>query len=514
MMQVPFGTLPGMSALFLDYIGNWDRVKQFYGHSHSFESILAFSRKRLEEKLPHRDTLCRVLADQQRSWGGNPEVVDKLAKGAVAVVTGQQPGLFTGPLYTILKAINAIKLSRALVDSGIPAVPVFWVAAEDHDYQEVESAFFIDRDSGVHPVRVNLANEEGSPVGWLNFKDDIKNAVGECLDGLPQSEFLPELREMLESSYRPGVSPVDAFARMMVHLFRGTGLIVADPLHPELKAIAEPILKQVVARNATLRDAVIKRNRALSDAGYHEQVKVDQNFTGLFALRGKSRQPLKPGEISGISSDLTLSPNVLVRPMIQDTIFPTCALIAGPAEIAYLAQASAVYETMGRPVTPFFPRISATLLEARVLRSLRKYSIRFEDVFHGKEFLKRKAVESEQSVNVFADLKTKVLDGLESLRTPLNAVDPTLLGALETAKQKMVHQMDTLETKFVNAEARRNEVMEKHLDLIGHSIFPEKKLQERSLNVTSFVARNGIGFLHRLEQAVSLDSTQHQVIEI
>jgi uncharacterized protein YllA (UPF0747 family) len=465
----------------------------------------------VRENLPHRERLCRTLAEQQRSWGGSAAAVEKLANGAVAVVAGQQPSLLTGPNYTILKAITAIKLARALNDAGLPTVPVFWIAAEDHDYEEIQSATVLNKESNLQKFRVDLSNAESSPVGWLSLRDDVKAVVAECLSVLPQSEFLPDLRAQLEASYQPDVSPVDAFARLMIRLFGDSGLILANPLHPELKVIGEPTLRAVAKNNAELRTSVIARSRAISEAGYHEQVKVDEGFTGLFALRDKSRQVLKPEDLP-VSA--MLSANVLVRPALQDTIFPNVALIAGPAEITYLAQASAVYRFLGRPATPAFPRISATVLEARVSRALRRYGLQFDDAFHGREAMKRKAVESVRAVDMFAKVKHNVVENIESLRGVMSAVDPTLIGALETARQKMMYQVETLETKFVNAEAKRNDLIEKQLDLIGHSIFPEKKLQERVFNVTSFIARYGSGFLKRLEDSLTLDSTRHQVVEL
>jgi uncharacterized protein YllA (UPF0747 family) len=511
MTQISFGSLPGTSALFLDYLYNWTKVQRFYDRPYTLESILEFGRVRLGEVLPHRERLCRALAEQQRSWGGSAASVEKLAGGAVAVVAGQQPALFTGPNYTILKAITAIKLARALNDAGVPTVPVFWIAAEDHDYEEIQSTTVLNKESNLQKLRVDLSNSESSPVGWLRLNEDVKSAVADCLAALPQSEFLPELRAQLEASYQPDVSTVDAFARLMLRLFGDSGLILANPLHPELKAIGEPTLRTVAQKNAELRNAVIARSRAISEVGYHEQVKVDEGFTGLFALRDKSRQVLKPEDLP-VSA--MFSANVLVRPVLQDTIFPNVALIAGPAEIAYLAQAAAVYRFLGRPATPVFPRISATVLEARVSRALRKYGLQFDDAFHGKESMKRKAVESVRGVDMFEKVKRNVTENIESLRGVMSSVDPTLIGALETARQKMMYQVETLETKFVNAEAKRNDLIEKQLDLIGHSIFPEKKLQERVFNVTSFIARYGSGFLKRLEDSLTLDSTRHQVVEL
>src|SRR5437867_1212068 len=421
MMRIPFGSLPSMSALFLDYINDSSRVREFYRQDYSLEAVVSFARQRPALDRAHRETLCTVLDAQQRQWGANPSSVEKLRAGAVAVICGQQPGLFTGPNYTILKAITAIKLARALGDRGVTAVPVFWIAAEDHDYQEIEWAAVLDRDSAVQQVRVDLSNPESRP------------------------------------------------------------------------------------------SALLARNRDLSKAGYHEQVKIDEDFSGFFAYRGTSRQPVRPEELS---TDLWLSPNVLVRPAMQDAIFPTAAYVGGPAEIAYFGQAAAVYEVLGRAVPPVVPRISATILEPRVARALKKYNMEFTDVFRGRDFMRRQAVRTVQAVDIFDRARDRMVSELESIRPALDAVDSTLAGALDTARQKILHQVETLRTKFVNAEARRNETLERHLETIGNSLFPEKKLQERVLNITSFLVRYGLAFLPRLEETLSLDSRAHQVVEI
>src|SRR5262245_53049836 len=162
MMRIPFGSLPSMSALFLDYVTTWERVRTFYPQHYSVESIVAFARQRQALSVRHREQLCAALS-------GDATSLKKLASGAVAVITGQQPGLFTGPNYTILKATTAVKLASALEANGVEAVPVFWVAAEDHDYQEIESASVLDRDSTLVHMRVDLSNPDSSPVGGLNL---------------------------------------------------------------------------------------------------------------------------------------------------------------------------------------------------------------------------------------------------------------------------------------------------------------------------------------------------------
>ena len=163
---------------------------------------------------------------------------------------------------------------------------------------------------------------------------------------------------------------------------------------------------------------------------------------------------------------------------------------------------------------PVFPRISATILEPRIDRVLKKYDLQFQDMFRGRDFIRRKAVASVQGVEMFDLVRDRLSRELESLRPALNAVDPTLAGALDNSRQKVLHQVETLRTKFVNAEARRSETLERHLDMIMNSLFPEKKLQERVINITSFLVRYGFGLIQQLERDLGLDSREHQVIQI
>ena len=504
MMRIPFGSLPSVSPLFLDYVTDWSRLRDFYPTSYSLDSIASFARELPVLDARHRERLCASLS-------GDPASIEKLAAGAFVVITGQQPGLFTGPNYTILKALTVIKLAKALESIGVKTVPVFWVAAEDHDHQECESAAVVDKDSGLKHVRVDISNPESSPVGWLSLNDEVSNSIAECFSALPESEFRPGVREIVEAAYKPGVSPADAFLRMLVKLFEGSGLILANPLEPGLRRLAQPTLEQAVRRNPEIRSAVIDRSRDLRERGYHEQVKVDAQFTGLFGYRGKSRQALGPEELN---DDVPLSANVLLRPAMQDAIFPTAAYVGGPAEVAYFAQAGAVYDALKRPVPPVYPRISATILEPRIDRAMKKYELTFQDVFRGRDFIRRKAVAAVQGVALFDQVRDRLGTELESLRPVLNAIDPTLLGALDNSRQKVLHQVETLRTKFVAAEARRNETLERHLDAIIHSLYPEKKLQERVINITSFLVRYGVDFISRLEKELDLDSREHQVVAI
>ena len=452
-----------------------------------------------------------VLAEQQKGFGSSQKGVERLAAGAVAVITGQQPGLFTGPHLSILKALTAVKLARSLEQSGIRAAPIFWIASEDHDHQEIETTWVLNRDAGLCRARVDLSDDVSSPVGWIQFREDIRQVVADCMSCLPTSDFSKDVLDILESSYQPRRSPVDSFGSMLAKLFAGTPLVLVDPLHPELKKLTKPVLDKAVRYNSQIRAAVIQRGTSLRDAGYHEQVKVDDSFTGLFAYRGRARQVLKPHEVS---AELSLSPNVLLRPVIQDSLFPTAVYIGGPAEVAYFAQAAAVYETLECPMPPIFPRISATILDPRVGRSMGKYGIDFLDVFQGRDALKVKIVSSAYDSESFDQVRGRIEAELQSLRGIMGAVDSTLLGALDTSIRKAIYQLESLRSRYTNAAVRRDAVLARHLDGIGNSLFPDRKLQERMLNVTSFLVRYGTGMIRSLDESLSLDSRQHQLVEI
>lgn len=507
-------SLPGglpTTALFADYLENRGKAPTFYARGFSLDAIARFARERAPLSTSHRTTLCSALTEQQKRWSAPQRGVQKLAAGAVAVVTGQQPILFTGPLFSIFKAASAIGIANHLEQRGIPAVPVFWVASEDHDFKEIEETWILSKNSEICRISVDLSGDRPSPAGWLTFRDDVRDAIATCVRELPESEFVPELRNVLEDCYKPGVSPVEAFGRMMASLFSETDLTFLDPLDESLRSLAQPTVDLAIRRNAELRSALLARGRDLSAAGYQAQVRVDEAFTGLFRYEDNARLAVSPNELR---SDIRWSPNVLLRPAMQDTVLPTAAYIGGPAEVAYFAQAAVVYQTLDIPMPPVVPRVSATVVEPRVSRIADKYGIELEDVLQGREHLRKKVVGALDEGDPFEKVQKLVQDELEALRPRLISTDSTLTGALDTAKQKIGHQVEALKGKYVSAAARRDETVLRHLETLSNSLFPDKKPQERVLNVASFLARYGPSVVSNLTNSVRVDTHAHQVVAI
>lgn len=510
-MRIPLEAIPSMPRLFLDFLQESEHVRPFYSQGHSLDTVEAFARQCAGSNGVDRAALADVLYAQQEAWGLNSGPIEKLRRGSVAVVTGQQAGLFTGPMYSVLKALTSVKIARELERRGIEAVPVFWIASEDHDREEVEWAGLLTKESTFERVRAELADGASTPVGWLRFSPAIRDAIDQCFRILPDSEFRQDVRSLLDETYAPGVSPVEAFARMMARLFRDLGLVLVDPLDTNLRALSRDVLENIADRITQIRSAVLERSRMLAAEGYHEQVRIDEGFTGLFVYRGRTRQAMVPGEET-VATDL--SPNVLLRPYVQDSLFPTAAYVAGPSEVAYMAQAASIYESLGKPMPPVFPRITATLLEPPSARVMRKYGLGIQDVFKGVDALRARVVGQGVGANVFDEARVRIGEELEHMRPVLEGVDPTLGGALDNSKQKILHQVDSLHARFVKGESRRHEVLDRQLNALSTRVFPERKLQERVVNVVSFLVRYGLNLVPMMDSEMELDGCVHQVVEL
>ena len=511
MMNIPLESLPSSPKLFVDYMKGREQARQFYPEDRSLEAVFQFAGRHPAGQSPRIEELATVLEAQQARWGADSTPVDRLRAGAVAVVTGQQPGLLTGPMYAVLKALTAVKLARNLTERGIDAVPVFWIASEDHDHDEISWAGILDSDSRLQRIAADLSDGNATPVGWLRFSSSVEEALERGFEAMPSSEFREDVLTMVRETYRRDVSPVDAFGGLMARLFDGTGLLIADPLDSGFRALAQEPLRSIAERNDEIRRSVLERSREISEAGYPLQVRVDAEFTGLFGYRGQTRELLRPADISRGGE---LSSNVLTRPVVQDALFPTVAYVGGPAEIAYLAQAAPIYDCLGQAMPPVFPRISATIVDPPVARVLKKYGIELKDVFEGPEALRKRAVGHAGGIDLFDGVRDRVRVEMESLRGVLTSVDQTLEGALDKAIEKIRHQVGTLESRYVSASARRDEVLERQLENVRSRLYPEKKLQERVVNVTSFLVRYGAGLIPMIDERLELDGTEHQVVEL
>ncbi|PYY03651.1 MAG: bacillithiol biosynthesis cysteine-adding enzyme BshC [Acidobacteria bacterium] len=529
---LPFRDVPGTSRLFLDFLRGDPQARPFYPTSTLSLDELAARAGSVSIPVDRRQRVTDVLLKQNLAWNAGPEVlsnIEKLRDGACAVVSGQQIGLFLGPAYTLYKAISIIRLSRELTARGVEAVPIFWLASEDHDLAEVNHVFMPDTQGELQRLETSSEGCPGCPVGTVVLGNDL-GWLADRLQGLVgESETI----DLVRSSYSPGKTLSSSFAALMSKIFSRYGLILLEPSDKELHKIGAPLLRSAAEYSDELTRALLSRSKELETAGYHAQVKVTQASTLLFFSREEKRLAIhrKNGAFSAngqqwsqnelqrqIESNPELfTANVLLRPVLQDYLLPTAAYVAGPAETAYFAQVQVVYERLMGRTTPVWPRFSTTLIEARLASWMRKYGLRLRDVLQPKEdfltALARRTIPSD-----IKDDFDRSREHLERLLTPLlralEKLDPTVGSAGEIAARKMRHQLQRLESRAARAHLRREQVLDRHASMLSSLLFPERELQERRLAGIYFLAKYGVDLIDRLLEDYRPECHDHQVIAL
>ncbi|HLK47851.1 MAG TPA: bacillithiol biosynthesis cysteine-adding enzyme BshC [Bryobacteraceae bacterium] len=514
--------LPNTSALFADVLYRPDRTASFYGHErHDLEAVRAAAQK-IEFSNEKRAALVAALRPQ------NPAspALDRLAQpGTVAVVTGQQVGLFSGPAYTIYKALTAVRLAEALSASGTPAVAAFWLATEDHDFAEVNHAWVFD---GEHrPAKIEMSRSvSAQPVGGVTLSAPPIRELRAGLRGLPFGE---EVADLVEGCYRPGSTMGKAFGELLRQLCAHFDILQIDPMLPAFRELAAPALRAAVEAAPDITARVLERNQQLQAAGYHAQVHVEQHTSFVFLLENGKRLALRRANQEYIqngrrfsASELidraaSLSPNALLRPVVQDSMLPTAAYIGGPAETAYLAQSEAIYRMIvGRMPVPM-PRSSFTLLDERSHKLFARYSLTLADFFHGQDVLRERIAARlvPPGLNrAMAESAGTVNHALESLKREMAAFDPTLTNALERSERKIRYQLGKIERKAGREALRRDARADRDAASLYGLIYPERHLQERLYSILPFLAKHGLDLVDRLYENLQLDCPDHRLVVI
>lgn len=536
-----FDQIPQQSRLFLDYLRDPAALRNFYPEAVKHHYDLAERRERvLRNHRTDRTALCDALERMNRGWSASEQTQQNIAllreADCLAVVSGQQAGLFGGPLYTIYKALSAVKLAECLSLRGIKTVPVFWIATEDHDFAEVAKAEFIDRDRTFQEVEIpEEIHPDGVPVGMVTLDASADATVQSLLSALPRTEFSADLEKLLRDSYAAGVKFGHAFARILTALVGPKGLILLDPLDSEIKKLAAPLYAEA-ARNAhEIAKAIVDRSRELEAAGYHAQVTPSEDSCPLFlhdehgARRALTRNSAGRYQTRSDGKDYSadelaewalreperFSPNVTLRAVVQDFLLPTVCYYGGAAEIAYFAQTSEVYRILDRPTTPILPRASLTIVEKNTGRTLNRYSLRLQDFFEGPDHVVAHVVaeylgkETSAAFEHTTETFNRELDGLQQ---QLKRVDATLANALEKGRRKINYQIDGLRTRFNRAQLARDEAVQRQLQHAADLLYPDKTLQERRLNLSSFLARHGRYVVDWMFDAIDLASKDHEIV--
>ena len=520
---LPQTELPGTSALFRDYVYHFDRVARFYDHSPADPESL----RRAANAIAYPDERRMQLTAALRRFNGDNAAIDHLdLPDTVVVVTGQQVGLFSGPAYTIYKALTAVKMARRLTEDGIRAVPVFWLATEDHDFAEIDHTHAFDVLHRPVELKATGPHAPGQPVGTVPITHAPLEELKEALEGFL---YRDDVMSLVEESYHPGKTFGQAFYDLLRRLLSGYGLVFIDPMAEDIRALAAPFLARALDAAPDLSASVLARSAGLRDAGYHAQVHFEPQTSLFFRLEDGLRLALRrrDSDYYHESRKITkeemaadpaaLSPNALLRPVMQDYLLPTVAYVGGPAELAYLAQSQVIYhQLLGRmPVAQ--PRAGFTILDDRSGSLLERYGLTVNDCFLGQEHLKERIAARlipQEIDQLFESVVSTVTAGATRLEEALRGFDPTLAEAMARSKAKMVYQVSKNRRKTAREALRREQRVTDGAEHLSGLLFPDSHIQERYYSLLPFLAKHGMDLVDRVHESIQTNCPDHILLQV
>ncbi len=527
-----------MRRLATDYTTNFAALEPFFAGDPADRSAWQHAIA-ARTRSPATDGVVTTLLRAQQQARGAPSMASEAAgrlddPRAVAVVTGQQAGLFGGPLYTLLKAVSAIRLARQVEHAhGVPAVAVFWVDAEDHDLDEIRSCGILDAELQLKTVSLSIpATAPGTPAASVRLGGEVATAVDALAAALPETDFTPDLMAGLRHAYADGRGLVEAFAVWIEQLLGDLGLVVFDASDRAAKPLASALFEREIASAGTTTSLARVAGEQLRDAGFHAQVEPLPDSVALFLLEGTRRSIRQDGDrlrvgdepidrrqlLARLRDDAAcLGPNVLLRPIVQDRLFPTVCYVAGPNELAYLAQLKQVYTHFAVPMPLVAPRLSATLVDAAVIKFLRRNNIAMEMLQPQDESELNRLLGDQLPESVDEAMRAAedtIRDRMGSLTAAVASVDPTLAGAAESTLGRMERDLRNLQNKVVQAAKRRDETLRRQFTRAQAQTFPQGSPQERAVGAVYFLNRYGPALVDRLVTDPTLDASHHWVITI
>ena len=538
---IPFNQIPSTSRLFLDYLEKAEQLAGFFysypTEPEGFKNLYS----QLQSRTYPRKELVEILADQNQSFAVNELTLNniKLLENpeTVAVVTGQQVGLFGGPLYTIYKTLTAIQLAQSLKEKySVPAIPIFWLAADDDDFAEINHTSIVDKSNQIikleYTPQKQITNKSASSI---IFDEKITELIAQLEACLFDTEFKSEIFKELKECYQPGKSFSTAFGQWMTKLFGKYGLILIDPTDIRVRKLAVSLFKKDIAEQTKCKEIIEATTKALLEKGYHQQVALQEDKTNLFIDYAGSRYPIRREGtrylFAGTNMRYTaeelvelidqnpeqFSPNVLLRPIMEDAVIPTIAYVAGPSELAYYAQLKDAYGFFGVQMPIIYPRASITIVEKKIAEALLKYRISIGPLFQNAE----KAVSDVLKQSLPKEIETEVNQLKKQIETQYQQLndkviqwEQSLNAAIISSRNSVLHQLNSLENKIGLANKKKNETVREQLNKLINHLIPKRDLHERTLNLVPYLVKYHFEFIDQLYSVIDWNSPKHQIIKI
>lgn len=480
---------------------------------------------RMTSMRADRNELADQLAKYNQAIGNGEQALRHIEQlrnpSTLAVIGGQQAGLFTGPLLVIYKAATIVQEARraqALLKRDV--VPVFWIAGEDHDFNEVNHAYFLMNNRQCEKIELQHPGDERAPVSEIHFtQEDWSRALEQLDETLQPTEFKTELMQKLQEISAASSTLSDYFARMMAWLFQDSGLILLDSHDPNIRALESPFFKFLIREHKTLNDAFLQGARAVEQMGFEPQAQVQEFGVNLFKVHDGQRLLLyredgafqdKGGQHRWSEDELLavaashpeqLSNNVLTRPLMQEYLFPVLSTVLGPGEISYWAMLKEGFEAAGMKLPVIVPRIQMTLIEGTVQKQMSKFGWELHDVVNDFEAKKQAWLQEQDELQLNAKFE-QVKEEFEKLYQPLldaaASVHPGMKNLGETNKSKILEQIEFMRKRTEGAFEQQFQASIRQMDRIYLSLMPLGKPQERVYNVMMYLNRHGFDWLEEL----------------
>jgi bacillithiol biosynthesis cysteine-adding enzyme BshC len=537
--------------LFTDYASQNERgeklVSNFFNGDFRNASSIKEKLLRLERTNYPRKSLVTLLLEQQKHYAPSPKTLENIERlrnpKTVAILTGQQVGLFSGSLYTIYKTASAIALAKRYKRDfpDYDFVPIFWLEGEDHDYDEIASVTILVGNE-TKTLRYDEKNyAERKMVGRTRLSEAITPFVDEVLALLPESDFKAELSTLVRNAYKQGETFLGAFAKLMSALFKDDGLIFLSPDDAKFKSLVKEVFIKEFETFPKNSEQVIAQSALVEEEGYEAQAKVKPiNFYWIdeqgkrwqiephdekyFLLKPSRERQLKTALLETVhNAPEQLSPNVILRPIVQDKALPTLAYVGGPSEVAYWAQLKRAYEFFNVEMPLVVPRASLTIVEQKISKVFEKLGgdsrqARYEQFFCERESMLKEYIVSHSEVNlehIFETAEVQVKNVMAQLDAELIRIEQSLLQTRQTIEGKMLFQLNQLKEKAFRAQKQRENDFLSQMEKCEANLLPSGKLQERALNVMYFLNKYGMSFLQMMQETIETsDWSAHLIVEI
>jgi len=535
--SIALGSIPATSRLFADYCRGAGGVRDLIPRHFRDPGAFAAQARLLDGRSYDRRSLCGVLKEQNEHFGAAAPALAAIARlenpAAVVAIGGQQAGLFGGPLYTMHKALTILETARrAEAELGRPVVPLFWIASEDSDLAEVDHAWITDRDGALDALRMPSGAPAKIPVSRIRLGEAVGPLLDRLAAALPEGDPAARVMADLRAAYTPGRTYPQAFAAWMAARFSPMGLALVDPADSRLKRLAHGLFDTEITGRSPVSSAVLEQTARLRAAGYEPQIELRDGFLTLFhqdpardaitvtprgfELKASGRR-FTPGELSDLleRSPETFTPNAVMRPLFQDTMFPTLAVILGPAEVAYFCQLTLAYERMGIPMPLLVPRCSVTLVEYRVERLRQKLDVTLEQVLQRGERLIDDILRRDIPPGLtgrIAEGRARAEDTWKALVEELDRLDPTLHRTALIGAARAASQFDFIERKIAQAARRKNELLRRQVQRLTASLAPRGGLQERTLCAPPLLGTYGDRVMEAASSVIDPFVLEHRAV--